>query len=132
MEYVSRCRQFKFPVSRDIIRVCAWMVKEKLLSDERIEGKQRVCLNNFVVSEGWCTQFIARYNLNSRVLHGQAGSADAETAKVEMSAVRNRLAKYSAHEIYNVDGTALFYKSLPNRTYVLKSENNKYLRGIKK
>ena len=55
-----------------------------------------------------------------------------ETAKVEISAVRNRLAKYSAHEIYNVDVTALCYKSLPNRTYVLKSENNKYLRGIKK
>ena len=87
MEYVSRFRQLKFPVSRDIIRVRACMVKEKLLSDERIEGKQRLRLNNFVASEGWCTQFIARYNLNSSVLHGQAGSADAETAKVEMSAV---------------------------------------------
>ena len=87
MEYVSRCRQLNFPVSLDIIRVRACMIKEKLLSDERIEGKQRECLNNFVASEGWCTRFITRYNLNSRVLHGQAGSVDAETAKAEMSAV---------------------------------------------
>ena len=132
MEYVSRCRELKFPVSRDIIRIRATMVKEKIMSDQSTEGTKRQHLSKFVASDGWCSKFIQRHDLNSKALHGEAGSADVEKAKEQMSIVRERLAKYSAHEIYNVDETALFYKLLPRRTYVLPSENGRHLRGILK
>ena len=82
-------------------------------------GKKSKRLSNLVASGNWCIRIISQYNLNSRVLHGQAGRADAEIAKEEMPDLRARPTEYSDHEIHIVDKIALFYKSIPERTYVL-------------
>ncbi len=49
--------------------------------------------------------------------------------KIEICA---QLKSYPIEHIYNVDETALFFKSLPRHTYVLQNENNRELRRIRK
>ena len=65
------------------------------------------------------------------MLYGTAGSAAVEKAAHQMEVLRSRLRQYSLENIYNVDETALFFKCLPRKTYILPDENIKSLRGTK-
>lgn len=56
---------------------------------------------------------------DSKVTDGQADTADVEGARIEINFICELLSCYESHNIYNADGTALFYKLLPRCTYVL-------------
>ena len=64
-------------------------------------------------------------------MHGKAGSADTTAASNWMETVWPKLWEESeAENIYNSDETALYYRALPEHTYIFKSE--KEVRGFKK
>lgn len=56
-------------------------------------------------------------------LHGEAADIDLSEAETKMNVVRQELAeaKYKPENIFNMDETGLYYRCLPNRSYVLKS-----------
>ena len=55
---------------------------------------------------------------------GEQVSADAEAAenyKLELARIINE-GGYSPHQIFNADETALYWKKLPSRTFILKNQ----------
>ena len=59
-----------------------------------------------------------RYNLHNIAPLGTGGSADAAGAEPLIAGIRKTIDGYSPERIYNVDETGLFYRGIPNRTYV--------------
>jgi len=60
----------------------------------------------------------ARYNLRNVALWDQGGSADTAGAAERIAQTRTQLEDYPADRIYNMDETGLFYRCIPNRSYV--------------
>ena len=108
------------------------MVRNNMIKDSSLSKDQLNKLKNFNMSDGWCTRFSKRKCLNSRVLYGEAGSADVEGSKEQIQSIRQLLSSYQADNNYIVDETALFYKLLPWPSYILAAENMEKLGGTKK
>lgn len=80
----------------------------------------------FEASRGWFDRFKTRGNLHSVALKGESASADtlaAEKFKLELKAIIEE-GGYSAQQVLNADETGLFWKRLPGRTYISKSEKS--------
>lgn len=120
----------KLPVTQDLIRERALLVRESLLKGE-LSAQDRVRFEKFTASIGWCQNFVKRHCLSSHSLSGQGGTVTYEEVAEEMSEFRKRLSSFDVEHVYNVDETGLFYKLLPRRTYILSYENKKTLRGTK-
>lgn len=120
----------KLPVTQDLIRERALLVRESLLKED-ISAHDRARIEKFSASVGWCQNFVKRHCMTSVSLVGQGGSATYEDAVGKMSELRKRLSSYDVENVYNVDETGLFYKLIPRRTYILACENKNTLRGTK-
>lgn len=59
------------------------------------------------------------------LLHGEAGSVDLAKVEPVIKDLRQKIATHHPSDVYNCEETGLFYKLLPNRSYVLKSEKTK-------
>ena len=92
-----------------------------MLNDDSVDGNVKAKLASVVASNGWCTRFIKRNDLHSRVLYGQEISADVHGGHEKMMESRAQLKNYQIEHIYNVEETALFLKSLPRHTYVFQN-----------
>ena len=95
------------------------------LSDHEVQGMKKC---NF--SEAWARKIARTNGWNSKALHGEAGSVDVETAMPKIREIRKLITEYELDNVYNMDETGLFFKCLPNRSYV-KKEDSKDARGTK-
>ena len=87
-------------------------------------------IKNFSASDGWFSRWRWRYAISKATkLHGEAGDVNIEAAESEMRALRESLKDYSLECIFNMDELGLFYRAIPNRTYLLSSEGDKRQRG---
>lgn len=102
-------RERNLPVSGDIIR-------EKALS---------LCGNEtFTASDGWLQRFKTRYGIRFLKITGEKLSSQPELVdpfKQELYRIIQEL-NLSHQQIYNADETGLFWKLLPEKTYVSLSE----------
>ncbi|GFS82468.1 tigger transposable element-derived protein 1 [Trichonephila clavipes] len=79
----------------------------------------------FSASKGWLTGFLKRNALHNIKITGESATADEGVAKI----FPEELAKiiedgdYSVDQVFNADETGLYWKKLPNRTYITKDEN---------
>ncbi|GFS62976.1 tigger transposable element-derived protein 1 [Trichonephila clavipes] len=77
----------------------------------------------FSASRGWLTGFLKRNSLHNIKIIGESATAEG-AAKI----FPEELAKiiedgdYSADQVFNADKTGLYWKKLPNRTYIAKDE----------
>lgn len=93
--------------------------------------------SGFKASNGRLDNFLDRHGIDSAKLHGEGGSADpanVEKAQTALPELLGELAEqgYTEDDIYNVDETGLFYRADPTRTYILRTEDRKNLRGGKR
>ncbi|GFV81643.1 tigger transposable element-derived protein 1 [Trichonephila clavipes] len=78
----------------------------------------------FSASKGWLTGFLKRNTLHNIKITGESATADEGAEKI----FPEELAKiiedgdYSADQVFNADETGLYWKKLPNRTYIAKDE----------
>ncbi|GFU42005.1 tigger transposable element-derived protein 1 [Trichonephila clavipes] len=78
----------------------------------------------FSASKGWLTGFLKRNALHYIKITGESATADEGAAKI----FPEELAKiiedgdYSADQVFKADETGLYWKKLPNRTYIAKDE----------
>ena len=92
--------------------------------DDGGEGTSQQTTPEFKASHGWFTKFKRRSGIHSVVRHGEAASADEKAAGEfvkkfdELTVVEG----YSAHQVFNVDETGLFWKKMPRRTYITAEE----------
>ncbi|XP_071056893.1 tigger transposable element-derived protein 1-like [Onthophagus taurus] len=76
--------------------------------------------NDFKANKGWFDRFRKRCGIHSIVRHGEAASANREEAerfKIEFAKFVEDNG-FLPQQIFNCDETGLFWKKLPNRTYV--------------
>lgn len=78
---------------------------------------------SFVASHGWFNCFKARNNLHNVKVSGEAASADvvvAEEFPRTLEIIHH--GDYTPQQIFNVDKTGLYWKKMPDRTYISKEE----------
>jgi len=90
-----------------------------------------VSSDEFKASNGWLHKFSKRFGLRSRFLHGEAGGVDIGEAEETMKQFRSCLRGYRLEDIYNADEAGLFYKCMPRRSYVLRDEDLRQVKGSK-
>ena len=93
----------------------------------RYEAKQQG-IDDFKASDGWLWHWRSRYNISKSIrLHGEAGDVDVQTAQIEMDKFRSSLGSmgYKLENIFNMAETGLFFRTIPNRSYLLGSEKGK-------
>jgi hypothetical protein len=67
-------------------------------------------------STGWLHYFTQRYGIKKHTKHGEAASVDTEHVKTLLETLYEQLRPYSNCNIYNMDETALYWKTLPDNT----------------
>jgi len=101
-----------------------------LLQAKAVEIGRALKLDDFRASRGYLRGFLSRTGIKSVKLHGQGGAVDKEAAERGMEVVRKGLEAYRAEDIYNMDETGLFFRSLPSQSYVSAGARRE-ARGIK-
>lgn len=79
----------------------------------------------FHASNGWFSKFKTRYFSHNIKFTGESADADVDAAKDFVSSLSKIIedGKYSSSQIFNVNETDLFWKKMPNRTFLSKEES---------
>ncbi|KAM4045427.1 tigger transposable element-derived protein 1-like [Anomaloglossus baeobatrachus] len=114
--------QRRIPVSLMVIQEMARRLFETL-KRQKGEGSES---KEFVVRRGWFMRFKDRANFHNIKVQGEAASADEKAATEFPKALAEVFEEggYCAQQVFNVDETGLFWKRLPNRTYIAKEEKS--------
>ncbi|XP_064488391.1 tigger transposable element-derived protein 4-like [Ornithodoros turicata] len=79
---------------------------------------------DFAASEGWFQRFRERHNLVFRTISGEAKEVNKETCSTwQRGQLQDYLARYSPHDVFNADETALLFKLLPEKTITYKGDD---------
>ncbi|XP_051868769.1 tigger transposable element-derived protein 1-like [Pristis pectinata] len=106
--------QDNVPLSTNVIQAKAKSLYDELLKEEgsAAQGKP------FLASKGWFDRFRKRFNLH------KVQSTDVETAINYPSDLKKVIdeGEYMPEQVFNVDETGLFWKRMPDRTFISKEE----------
>lgn len=118
------------PLSKMVIQMKAKSlfddIKSKEVSNNNASGADAEKNETFEASQGWFERFKTRANLHSISLKGEAASADMTAANnypAELKALVHE-GGYDSKQVFNVDETGLFWKRLPTRTFISKTEKS--------
>ncbi|UYV68610.1 hypothetical protein LAZ67_6000216 [Cordylochernes scorpioides] len=123
--WIEDLTQKRIPLDGHLIKMKALKFYKELKESEP-STSSRESNPQFSASTGWLTGFIKRHSFHNLKIKGEVASADEEAARK----YPEKLAKiikdggYCAHQIFNADETGLFWKKMPTRTYIAKSEKN--------
>lgn len=131
LDLFEKARVGKIAVSRDVIQAFARSAKVTLLGAATTSAAVKAKLETFMAGQKWAKNFVKRQNLQSKVLHGEAGSVNPELIENGMSEIREACKEYPPSRIFNVDETGILWKLMPRRTYLSRRENRKTVRGTK-
>ncbi|XP_055685651.1 tigger transposable element-derived protein 1-like [Lutzomyia longipalpis] len=78
----------------------------------------------FQATKGWFHNFRMRTKIHNVRLPGKPGDVDFDAAEVCKDEIWSIVQEegYSMEQIFNVDDTAVFWKKMPNRTYITKDK----------
>ncbi|XP_045110013.1 tigger transposable element-derived protein 1-like [Portunus trituberculatus] len=112
--WIEHQNKTRVPISLALIKAKAVLIYETIEREKK----------PFIASNGWFNNFQKRYGFQNLKMVGEASSADAQAA-VEYPAVLQKIIEdgdYSPKQVFNIDETGLYWKKLPNRTYISKEE----------
>ncbi|GBM97528.1 Tigger transposable element-derived protein 1 [Araneus ventricosus] len=80
--------------------------------------------DSFKASRGWFDNFRKRTGIHSVVRHGEAASSDVKAAEDYLKIFSELIEAngYIPQKVFNCDETGLFWKKMPNRTYITAEE----------
>ncbi|XP_057336463.1 tigger transposable element-derived protein 4-like [Microplitis mediator] len=126
---IKRIRLSEFP---DVEKCLLEWIKQTLDKNIPIDGpllKQKsqdfalkLGVENFSASNGWLEGFKKRNDISFKKVAGESKSVDLGVCSQWTKDLPNLLEGYDAEDIYNADETALFYKCLPDKTFIFKGE----------
>jgi hypothetical protein len=79
-------------------------------------------LTAFKASKSWSGKFAQKSGWCSIALYGEAGLVDIEAVQPLIVQLQELIKTYHIDHVHKIDETGLFFKVLPNRSYVKKSE----------
>ncbi|KAG0437568.1 Tigger transposable element-derived protein 4 [Dictyocoela muelleri] len=114
MVYSAFCciRERGFPINGTLLKIIAMQISEKF------------SIAKFSASNGWIHRFKKKYGLSFRVVKGESKSSDHKNAVLFIENFYIILEKYEKRNIFNCDETALFYKCMPNKSYVTAEDSS--------
>lgn len=99
------------------INVDGALLKQKAEEISKLMGRE-----NFVATDGWFNRWKKRENIVYRRTHGEQNEADVSSADHWMKEEWPKItAEYSSDNIYNADETGLYYRALPEHTFMFKT-----------
>ena len=78
--------------------------------------------DNFTASNGWLQSFLKRHNIKSSILSGEAADVSEDVLEDWTKRLPTILEGYERKDIFNADETGLFFRTLPNKSYVVKGD----------
>ena len=80
----------------------------------------------FKATTGWFANFKRRSEIKHVIMHGESASADKEEAEKYCLKFQEFIETegYRPQQIFNCDETGLFWKLMPNPTYITKDEKS--------
>ena len=122
--WLQDCYAKSLPVASKHIMVKAKSVHTALMDRSDMDAAAKEQFSNFHASRGWLQNFIKRYDLSNKVVSGESASADKEAAERYPAEFRKVVTDggYQPCQVFNADETALFWKRMPDRTYVARKE----------
>ena len=97
----------------------------QIIQEKAIQYSQEIGDHEFKASEGWLNSFRLRHQISEKVISGESSSANTATAEQWKSTLRELMDGYEHKDIFNVDETGYFYRSLPDRTLATKRDECK-------
>eukprot|EP00731_Ephydatia_muelleri_P002244 Em0001g2244a len=98
--------------------------RELILAKAMYEAKKRG-VARFVVSNGWISHWRWRHRVSRCTRLGEAGEVDINMADEEVEIL---LSTYNPN-VFNMDELSLFYRAIPQYSYLLESEGEKRQHG---
>ena len=93
-----------------------------MLKHEALIKAEELGLENFVASNGWLESFASRYQLNMAKLHGESAEVDENVVGQWKSQLGTICEGYQPENIYNVDKTGIFFRTVPDKSFIRKGE----------
>lgn len=113
-KWFLRQRELHFPVTGEMLKQKALQLHQNLKKPNE----------TFSASDGWLQKFKVRYGIRFLKMSGEKLSSASENVspfKVEfLQLIKTQ--KLTLHQIYNADETGLYWKILPDKTYVSSCE----------
>lgn len=83
-------------------------------------------IDDFKASHGWFEKFKRRTGIHSVIRHGEAASSDDKAAEAYKESFLKMVEEegYVPHQVFNADETGLFWKKMPNRTFITQEEKS--------
>nr|XP_061813016.1 tigger transposable element-derived protein 1-like [Nerophis lumbriciformis] len=83
-------------------------------------------IDDFKASHGWFEKFKRRTGIHSVIRHGEAASSDDKAAEAYKELFLKMVEEegYVPHQVFNADETGLFWKKMPNRTFITQEEKS--------
>ena len=117
--WVEDMNRKRVPIDSNVLRQKALSLYEDFSQGSPETGDTKP----FTASKGWLHRFRNRFGLKNIKITGKAVSAKEEAAAT-LPAELKKLIKdreYYPKQVFNCDETGLFWKKMPNRTYIHKS-----------
>lgn len=119
--WIDDCCTKRIPLGGNMIRAKAVKIYNRLkeIGESSINP-------DFVGSKGWLEKFKKRYAIHNVKIEGESASADHEAAKTYPHKIQKIIEEqgYTPHQVFNADETALWWKKMPNRTFISKKEKS--------
>lgn len=94
-----------------------------LIADKARKMKDRYGYTDFTGCNGWLARFCTRHNIKCTTLHGEKRSADEDAASLYVTEKKAFFKTYSPSDTYNFDEAAVFFKQVPNRTFLVQGSS---------
>ncbi|XP_062888939.1 tigger transposable element-derived protein 1-like [Mobula hypostoma] len=120
--WIEEQTQCNVPLNPMIIRAKARSLYDDLLKEKGSGAGEK----RFVASKGWFDRFCKRFNLHYIKVISDAAGADEEAVINSPSALSKIIYEegYLPEQVFNVAETGLFWKRMPDRTFISKEENS--------
>ncbi|XP_060847983.1 tigger transposable element-derived protein 4-like [Rhopalosiphum padi] len=111
LKWFQQCLDKKIPINGPILREKAEEFGHKL-------GHE-----HFKASSGWLTNWKIRNSVVFKQVCGESGAVDVQKCSVWINNLPKLIENYSPDDIFNVDETGLFFKCLPDKTFIFKGQS---------
>ncbi|XP_060860796.1 tigger transposable element-derived protein 4-like [Metopolophium dirhodum] len=111
LEWFQQARSLNYPINGGII------------TEKAMEIAARLNLTEFSGSTGWLDRFRSRHSIVYRQISGEAESVNNDDiASWKNNVLPSLLRDYAPDDVYNADEFGLFFKLMPDKSFVFKNE----------